>query len=323
MSIEIAESPGGSAAAVGLTNQATALAADAERSGVAEGTSDHQGFAANTIVISNLNNDGDIMLLGSDGGNSLEFLLANMDVADLIIGHGMATMILKTASGNMTLSPGGSLVVSTNMFVANNRSLSMGSDSDAKLHLNTAGLAADEELAAVIEGTSNHQGTAANSLIISNVTDNGDIIMLVSDGGNSLEFLLADADIAKLTLGWGMATTDIVASAGIKMVGRMLNAQGADVASADEITLGIDGNYIDITGTTTINHIANTSWLAGAIVMLQFDASVTVTHNAASPTGTEASILLAGAVDFSATAGDTLVLVYDGTTFRELSRTAI
>jgi len=112
-------------------------------------------------------------------------------------------------------------------------------------------------------------------------------------------------------------------SHGIGVIGRIIGAKGADVASADEMALGTDGNYFDITGTTTINHITNTAWVAGAIVVLQFDASVTVTHNAGSPAGTEASILLSGAADFSATADDTLTLVYDGTTFREVSRTVI
>jgi hypothetical protein len=105
--------------------------------------------------------------------------------------------------------------------------------------------------------------------------------------------------------------------------GRLEGGQGSDVASADEIALGLDGNYFDVTGTTTINHITKTGWQAGSVVILQFDASVTVTHNAGSPAGTEASILLAGAGDFGATADDTLQLVYDGVTFREISRTVI
>lgn len=106
-------------------------------------------------------------------------------------------------------------------------------------------------------------------------------------------------------------------------LGRLKAAKGSDVASADEIALGTNGNYFDITGSTTINHITKTDWSAGTVVILQFDASVTVTHNAGTPTGTEASILLAGGVDFSATVDDTLQLVYDGTTWREVSRTVI
>jgi len=102
--------------------------------------------------------------------------------------------------------------------------------------------------------------------------------------------------------------------------GRLQTHKGADVASADEITLGTDGNYFDVTGTTTINHINNSGWQNGSVVILQFDASVTVTHNAGSPTGSEASILLSGERNFSATENDALTLVYDGTTFREVAR---
>jgi len=110
---------------------------------------------------------------------------------------------------------------------------------------------------------------------------------------------------------------------GLLLRNRLQGRKGDDIASADEITLGADGNYFDITGTTTINHITNSGWQAGSIVILQFDASVTVTHNAGSPVGSGASILLSGAADFSATADDTLCLVYDGTAFREVARTTI
>jgi hypothetical protein len=105
--------------------------------------------------------------------------------------------------------------------------------------------------------------------------------------------------------------------------GRLQPHKGGDVASADEITLGTDGNYFDVTGTTTINHINNSGWQNGSVVVLQFDADVIVTHNAGSPAGSEASMLLSGGSNFSAAADDTLMLVYDGTTFREVSRTVI
>ncbi len=82
------------------------LAADQEVTGLIEGTSNHQGYAADSLVISNITNDGDIMMLVSDGGNSKEVMLANADVADLQLGHGMATVNIKTASGAITLTPG-------------------------------------------------------------------------------------------------------------------------------------------------------------------------------------------------------------------------
>ena len=94
--------------------------------------------------------------------------------------------------------------------------------------------------------------------------------------------------------------------------------KGADIASADEITLGTDGNYFDITGTTNIAHIANTSWQAGAIIILQFDGILTLEHNASEPTGSEASMLLTTEANLTVEAGDTIQFVYDGTTWREI-----
>ena len=55
-------------------------------------------------------------------------------------------------------------------------------------------------------------------------------------------------------------------------------AKGADVASADALTLGNDGNYFDITGTTTITSIGTLK--VGIIVCLHFDDILTLTHNA-------------------------------------------
>jgi len=95
-------------AAIALVSSANS--ADAEVTNLIEGTSDHQGTAANSLVLSNVTNDGDIQMLVSDAGNSKEFLLANGDTADLQLGHGMATATIKTASGDLTLSPGGTVI---------------------------------------------------------------------------------------------------------------------------------------------------------------------------------------------------------------------
>jgi hypothetical protein len=68
----------------------------------------------------------------------------------------------------------------------------MGDDSDGVLALNTAVISADAEVTGLIEGTSDHLGTAANSIILSNITNDGDIHLLVSKGGNSHTAFLAD-----------------------------------------------------------------------------------------------------------------------------------
>ena len=51
--------------------------------------------------------------------------------------------------------------------------------------------------------------------------------------------------------------------------------KGADVASATTTALGADGNYYDITGTTTITSI--TIQNVGKVVALQFDGILTLT----------------------------------------------
>lgn len=104
--------------------------------------------------------------------------------------------------------------------------------------------------------------------------------------------------------------------------GRVQTGKGAIVTAANDLTLGSDGNLFHISGTTTINAITTASWQAGSEVMLIFDGSVTVKHNTSGSAGT-AKMLLAGAVDLSATANDTLSLAYDGTSWFEKSRAVI
>jgi len=72
-------------------------------------------------------------------------------------------------------------------------------------------------------------------------------------------------------------------------------AKGADVASAATLTLGDDGNYFDITGTTTITAIATKG--VGTVVKLHFDGALILTHNAT-------DLVLPGGVNITTAAGD-------------------
>ena len=97
--------------------------------------------------------------------------------------------------------------------------------------------------------------------------------------------------------------------------------KGSDVASGDAVTLGFGGNTFDITGTTTINHINNTNWVVGSVVILHFDGAVILTHNAGGLSGNEANILLSGDANFTSSAGDALSFVlHDSTNWVEVSR---
>ncbi len=107
----------------------------------------------------------------------------------------------------------------------------------------------------------------------------------------------------------GTGQDDITLSGTVAMGAIMGWKKGGDVATiADAFTLGDDGNYFDITGTTGIDSIAAKT--AGTVVMLQFDTTPTVSDGG--------NLKMAG--DLVATADDILVLVCDGTNWFEISR---
>lgn len=94
---------------------------------------------------------------------------------------------------------------------------------------------------------------------------------------------------------------------------------GAAVASANDLTVGTDGNVFSITGAVQINAITTANWQAGSTIKLIFVSTPTVKHNTAGGAGT-APILLAGNTDYAVSAGDALSLVYDGTNWHEIGR---
>ena len=93
------------------------------------------------------------------------------------------------------------------------------------------------------------------------------------------------------------------------------------IASASALTLPTTGNVFAVTGTTTINTINHAAAYVGRVITLMFSGTLTVTTNANA--GAANDIQCAGAANFSATANDQLMLVSNGTLWREVSRTAI
>jgi hypothetical protein len=96
---------------------------------------------------------------------------------------------------------------------------------------------------------------------------------------------------------------------------------GTSVAAANDLALGV-GSYFVISGNTQINGIKASNAQNGQELKLQFSGTPTVKHSTAASAG-YASLLLAGAADFAATADDVISLVFDGTYWREYARTAI
>ena len=73
-------------------------------------------------------------------------------------------------------------------------------------------------------------------------------------------------------------------------------SKGADVASATALAVLTDGNYFDVTGTTTITSI-NTTGGVGTQIKLHFDAACLLTHHAT-------DLILPGGANITTAAGD-------------------
>lgn len=70
---------------------------------------------------------------------------------------------------------------------------------------------------------------------------------------------------------------------------------GADVASATDLAVDIEGSFFDVTGTTTITTMKTKG--IGSLIILQFDGALTLTHNAT-------DLILPGAANIITAAGD-------------------
>jgi len=177
-----------------MLNRSTTLAANTALTNVLIGTPVTSATPVNSLLVSNVTADGDIAFFVNNGGNSLEAFRIDASAQNVIF--------------TMAVTWAGTLEIGNDVL------FTLGDDNDIVQILRSTALAADAEVTNVIVGISDHQGVAANSFILSNITTDGDIIMLVSDGGNSLEFLLANADVADLQLGFGMATVSLLSASG-------------------------------------------------------------------------------------------------------------
>jgi hypothetical protein len=80
----------------------------------------------------------------------------------------------------------------------------------------------------------------------------------------------------------------------------MIWKKGADVASATALPLITDGNYFDVTGTTTITSFDSIG--VGTWIGLQFDGALTLTHNST-------DLILPGGANIITAAGDEAIFV--------------
>ena len=125
--------------------------------------------------------------------------------------------------------------------------MGIGSDSDIAILNRSTSLSADAEVTNIIEGTSDHLGVAANSLIVSNITNDGDIMFVVSDAGNSKGLLKLDGANGRVVIHGG----DLLMSGAQKIY--FYDVGGEYMES--------DGSTLTITGTTALTpSIGSTAW---------------------------------------------------------------
>jgi hypothetical protein len=264
-----------------VTPIAAANSANDEIGGLIVGTSVHQGTAANSLVLSNITTDGDIqMLVSDDPGNSKEFLFADGSAANLVLGHGMATATVKTASGDLTLSPGGSLRVAVDTFTAASTGLVVGHT--AKITAQTATalqvLGTSQTNSGAILGRFDNGGAGSPKLVFvksrngsigSNtiVADNDTVMTIQAMPDDGVDFATVAAifssevdDASPEAGGVGMAFVWSQMAGGGTSAARetmRLSAAGALSLSGESgsglLNVGASGNDWDSTGITLID----------------------------------------------------------------------
>ena len=188
---------------------------------------------------------GNYLVLGVDGTAG-----SATSANDVLVGGKLEVDGMLYADGGVTLG--------TSFNVLDNILFTLGTTNDGVLVLNTAGLAADAELTGVIEGTSDTLGTAANSLLISNITNDGDIAILVSKAGNTHTAFWADGSTGDTALMAATGASVDVYIAGTKEIDYATGAFAFQQATTISTTTGVltidgdDGVVLQTTGSGSV-----------------------------------------------------------------------
>lgn len=225
-----------------------------------------------------------------------------------------AGQLLEVRTYGIDTDSGGGLLTNNSKFVYNDaiNCMGLGTSTPAYTLDITGSLRVSSVVLLTAQTASRAVFTSSTSTLTTNaITGSGNVVM---SAGPTLTGTITAA-IANFS---GLVTFNGGATMGST---RFLLAKGADVASANDITLGAGGNFFVITGTTQVNRITTTSWQAGAIIVLKFSGALTLKHQGAATSGALARINLSGSVDYATAANGRITLIYDGTDWWELSRT--
>lgn len=152
----------------------------------------------------------------------------------------------------------------------------------------------------VLPHTGTGNTTAYNVLQNLDLSTYGNITFIVNrgavitHGANTVDMPAPQTGIYQIFSGAGAVTFNTNLGTTPQWFGT--EYKGADIASANALVLGSDGNYFDVTGTTTITSIG-TMGVAGFEATLQFDGILTLTHHAT-------DLVLPGGANITTAAGD-------------------
>ena len=220
------------------------------------GTPVTQAVAANSLIVSNVTASGDIMLAANRGGASEEYLFADASAG---------TLTLTGPGGIVNFESGTTQVLGINsatvIEVADDVQFTLGNDNDQVALNRSATLTANTAVTGALVGTPVTQALAANSLLISNITASGDVMIAGNRGGASEEYFMADTSAGTLTLTGPGGIVNF--ESGTTQVLGINSATVIEVGDDINFTLGADNDAVLRHKTTST--LANTA-VTGAIV---------------------------------------------------------
>lgn len=239
--------------------------------------------ASYTVVLADKNN---LVDYTGSGGHTID-----MDAA--VVGTGFEFVVRHSGSGTLTINPAGAQTIDGSATIA---------------------LTAGQAVVIVCDGSNFKvtvaKGYGAGAGTVTSVATGTGLTGGTITGSGTLSVVQA----TESALGGGEVATDQEARTGssdttlvtpLKMCNLLLK-KGTTTASAGTLTLPDTGNYIEVSGTTTINGMTPpTGALTGWEITLQFQGALQLTYNAT-------SFILPSSANITTAAGDVAVFRYLG-----------